>query len=35
MEKQIELHKLLRRLPRLFTDVAAMKKGVSKDSGND
>lgn len=35
MDKQIELHKLLRRLPRLFTDVAAMKKGVPKDTSND
>lgn len=35
MDKQIELHKLLRRLPRLFADVAAMKKGVPKQGGKD
>lgn len=35
MDKQIELHKLLRRLPRLFSDVAGLKKGVSKSNGND
>lgn len=35
MDKQIELHKLLRRLPRLFGDVAALQKGVSKPRGND
>lgn len=29
MDKQIELHKLLRRLPRLFNDVAALTKTVS------
>ncbi len=35
MDKQIELHKLLRRLPRLFKDVATLQKGVSKSDGND
>jgi len=35
MDKQIELHKLLRRLPRLFGDVAALKKGVSNRPESD
>lgn len=35
MDKQIELHKLLRRLPRLFTDVASMKKAVAKRGQTD
>ena len=35
MDKQIEIHKLLRRLPRLFADVAGLQKGVSKTSGSD
>ena len=35
MDKQIELHKLLRRLPRLFADVASLQKGVSKRGPSD
>jgi UDP-3-O-[3-hydroxymyristoyl] glucosamine N-acyltransferase len=35
MDKQIELHKLLRRLPRLFKDVATLQKGVSKPGDSD
>ncbi|MDG1473044.1 MAG: UDP-3-O-(3-hydroxymyristoyl)glucosamine N-acyltransferase [Ascidiaceihabitans sp.] len=35
MDKQIELYKLLRRLPRLFRDVAGLKNPVSKDAPND
>lgn len=35
MDKQIELHKLLRRLPRLFADVARLQKTVSKPGGSD
>lgn len=35
MDKQIELHKLLRRLPRLFADVARLQKGVSKQGDSD
>ncbi len=35
MDKQIELHKLLRRLPRLFKDVATLQKGVSKSHDSD
>lgn len=35
MDKQIEIHKLLRRLPRLFADVAGLQKGISKTNRND
>ncbi|SIS71461.1 UDP-3-O-[3-hydroxymyristoyl] glucosamine N-acyltransferase [Roseivivax lentus] len=35
MDQNIEVYKGLRRLPRLFRDVAALRKAVSKSSGND
>lgn len=35
MESHVEAYKGLRRLPRLFRDVADLKKAVSKLSGND
>lgn len=35
MDKQIEIHKLLRRLPRLFADVAGLQKGIQKPPHND
>ncbi|MGH1578056.1 UDP-3-O-(3-hydroxymyristoyl)glucosamine N-acyltransferase [Planktotalea sp.] len=35
MDKQIEIHKLLRRLPRLFSDVTALKKDVSNARSTD
>lgn len=35
MDKQIEIQKALRRLPRLFADVAGLKKGVSKSPDKD
>lgn len=35
MDKQIEIFKAIRRLPRLFTDVAALQKAVFKDRGKD
>lgn len=35
MDKQIEIHKLLRRLPRLFGDVAKLQKTVSKETPKD
>lgn len=35
MDSQIETYKSLRRLPRLFRDVAALQKQVSKLLGND
>ncbi|MCB1334043.1 MAG: UDP-3-O-(3-hydroxymyristoyl)glucosamine N-acyltransferase [Roseivivax sp.] len=35
MEAHIELYKLLRRLPRLFAEVAEMKKSVSNSDPND
>ncbi|MWB77300.1 UDP-3-O-(3-hydroxymyristoyl)glucosamine N-acyltransferase [Pseudooceanicola sp. 216_PA32_1] len=35
METHLEGYKALRRLPRLFADVAALKKSVFKDGGND
>lgn len=35
MDAQIESYKSIRRLPRLFGDVAELKKAVSKLSGND
>lgn len=34
MDSQIEIYKGLRRLPRLFRDVAALKKAVSKPTDN-
>ncbi len=34
MDSQIEIYKGLRRLPRLFRDVAALKKAVSKPNDN-
>lgn len=35
MDKQIELYKLMRRLPRLFREVAGLQKQVSKDAPKD
>jgi len=35
MDKQIEIHKLLRRLPRLFADVAGLQKAIPKPPSND
>lgn len=35
MDKQIEIFKAIRRLPRLFTDVAALQKAVFKSGSND
>ena len=35
MDKQVEIYKLLRRLPRLFREVAGLKKQVSKDDSSD
>ncbi|MDA7424628.1 UDP-3-O-(3-hydroxymyristoyl)glucosamine N-acyltransferase [Thalassococcus lentus] len=35
MDNHVESYKGLRRLPRLFRDVAALKKAVSKLNGND
>lgn len=35
MESQVEAYKGLRRLPRLFADVANLKKAVSKSADND
>lgn len=35
MDKQLELHKLIRRLPRLFADVAGLQKSVSKVADNE
>ena len=35
MESQVESYKALRRLPRLFRDVAALKKAVPKDTRDD
>ena len=35
MDKQLELYKLMRRLPRLFRQVAGLEKQVSKDAFND
>lgn len=35
METHVESYKALRRLPRLFREVADLKKAVSKDRGND
>lgn len=35
MDRQLEIYKYLRRLPRLFRDVAGLKDRMSKDDGND
>ena len=35
MSTHVETYKALRRLPRLLSDVAALKKAVPKDGGND
>jgi UDP-3-O-[3-hydroxymyristoyl] glucosamine N-acyltransferase len=35
MDSHVESYKGLRRLPRLFREVAALKKAVSKQAGND
>lgn len=35
MDKQIEIHKLLRRLPRLFADVAGLQKTIPKTPDSD
>ena len=35
MDKQLELYKFFRRLPRLFRDVAALEKRVPKDDNTD
>ena len=35
MESQVEAYKGLRRLPRLFADVAKLKKAVSKPADSD
>lgn len=35
MDTQLDLYKLLRRLPRLFADVASLKKAVSKPETSD
>jgi UDP-3-O-[3-hydroxymyristoyl] glucosamine N-acyltransferase len=35
MDKQLELYKLMRRLPRLFRDVTALQKRVPKEGNSD
>ena len=35
MDKQLEIYKFLRRLPRLFRDVAVLQKRVQKDDSGD
>ena len=35
MDTQLEIYKQLRRLPRLLTDVARLKKAVSKTDPSD
>jgi UDP-3-O-[3-hydroxymyristoyl] glucosamine N-acyltransferase len=35
MDKQVEIYKFMRRLPRLFRDVAALQKRVPKDDTSD
>lgn len=35
MDKQIEIYKFIRRLPRLFREVAALQKRVPKNDSND
>jgi UDP-3-O-[3-hydroxymyristoyl] glucosamine N-acyltransferase len=35
MDKQIEIYKFIRRLPRLFREVAALQKRVPNDNSND